>query len=282
MGTPKTKPDDRNDGHFSGQVGRIEASRSVIPSESAPAANGEFSVANGWEFVGIIDGDASGGRGRGPDGGTRLYIPLEYAESLHIMQASDLRNGDVATGGGVIYQSLVVRLKSPSRTASAEKRDQENGVQYFSAIDATSTLRQIFAVIDLFLGAFGSLALAVASIGIVNTLVMAITEERREIGIMKAVGASDTDIRKDFLAEAAVLGIAGGVTMGLKQISRVAHQFQGRHRTAGEAAFEEIWFVPLWLVGGALAFSLLRVCFRGAYPAGRAARLEPLEALRYE
>ena len=66
-------------------------------------------------------------------------------------------------------------------------------------------------MLDLFLGIFGSLALAVASIGIVNTLVMAILERRREIGIMKAIGASDGDVRKLFFAEAGAMGLLGGV-----------------------------------------------------------------------
>ena len=69
------------------------------------------------------------------------------------------------------------------------------GFNTFSIVDATRSLRQFFAVLDLFLGIFGSLALAVASIGIVNTLVMAILERRREIGIMKAIGASDGDVK---------------------------------------------------------------------------------------
>ena len=63
----------------------------------------------------------------------------------------------------------------------------------------------------MFLGIFGSLALAVASIGIVNTLVMAILERRREIGIMKAIGASDGDVKKLFFAEAGAMGILGGI-----------------------------------------------------------------------
>src|SRR6202007_1202473 len=70
--------------------------------------------------------------------------------------------------------------------------------------------QQFFALRDLVLGNFGSLALAVASIGIVNTLVMAILERRREIGIMKAIGASDYDVQKLFFAEAGVMGALGG------------------------------------------------------------------------
>ena len=91
------------------------------------------------------------------------------------------------------------------------------GFSAFSVLDASRNLQRFFAVLDLFLGIFGSLALAVASLGIINTLVMAILERRREIGILKALGASDRDVKKLFFAEAGAMGIVGGVlgvTMG--------------------------------------------------------------------
>src|SRR6202050_2700455 len=85
------------------------------------------------------------------------------------------------------------------------------GFTTFSLLDASQSLRTFFKVLDVFLGIFGSLALAVASIGIFNTLVMAILERRREIGIMKAIGASDGDVKKLFFAEAGAMGILGGM-----------------------------------------------------------------------
>jgi putative ABC transport system permease protein len=238
------------------------------------------------EIVGIVDRDTNGGGGRGPDGtgGVRVFVPLVYAEGLHAMQGADLRDGGLGLAHTPTYTALVVRLKSPAGAAAAEAAIRKMGFNTFSVIDVTSGLRQVFAVIDLFLGAFGSLALAVASIGIVNTLVMAILERRREIGIMKAVGASDMDVRKIFLAEAAVLGLCGGVfgvTLGWA-IGRIINFGAGVYMQSQGVPKQDFWFVPWWLVLGALVFSLVASLLSGAYPAARAARLDPVEALRYE
>ena len=113
-------------------------------------------------------------------------------------------------GASPTYATVSVRVTSPKYVQSVEAAVRKMGFNTFSITDATRNLRQFFAVLDLFLGIFGSLALAVASIGIVNTLVMAILERRREIGIMKALGASDTDVKKLFFAEAGAMGVMGG------------------------------------------------------------------------
>src|SRR5574340_711073 len=85
------------------------------------------------------------------------------------------------------------------------------GFTTWSALDATKGLQRFFVVLDLFLGIFGSLALAVATLGIVNTLVMAILERRREIGVLKALGAADSDVQQLFFVEAGVMGFFGGI-----------------------------------------------------------------------
>src|SRR5262249_42049466 len=95
-----------------------------------------------------------------------------------------------------------VRVKTPGQTQAIEDAIKKMGFNTFSILDASRSIGQFFGVLDMFLLIFGSLALAVASIGIVNTLVMAVLERRREIGIMKSLGASDGDVKKLFFAEA--------------------------------------------------------------------------------
>jgi len=158
------------------------------------------------------------------------------------------------------------------------------GFSTFSLLDATQNLQRFFAVLDLFLGMFGSLALAVASLGIINTLVMAILERRREIGIMKALGASDVDVKGLFFAEAGAMGFVGGlagVALGWG-IGRVINFGTNIYLRRQELPPETIWWVPWWLVVGAIAFAILVSFLSGLYPAARAAKLDPVKALRYE
>jgi putative ABC transport system permease protein len=180
------------------------------------------------------------------------------------------------------YASLVMRISNPSAVQSVEDQVKQKGFSAFSLLDATKSLRRFFTILDLFLGIFGSLALAVASLGIVNTLVMAILERRREIGIMKAIGASDTDVRRLFFAEAGAMGFCGGalgVALGWT-IGRVINAGTNLYLRNHQLPSERIWSVPWWLVAGAIAFALIVSLVSGLYPASRAARLDPVHALR--
>jgi ABC-type transport system, involved in lipoprotein release, permease component len=84
------------------------------------------------------------------------------------------------------------------------------GFGAFSIADLLESQKKAFILLDLLLGLVGSIALTVASLGIVNTMVMSILERTREIGIMKAIGGSDQDVRKIFLVEASLIGLLGG------------------------------------------------------------------------
>jgi len=101
---------------------------------------------------------------------------------------------------------------------------------------------------------------------------------------MKAVGASDGDVRALFFAEAGAMGLLGGifgVVLGWI-IGRVINFGTNIYLARQGFSPEHIWSVPFWLVGGALGFAFLVSLLSGLYPASRAARLDPVQALRYE
>ena len=230
--------------------------------------------------VGITDEEPYGGMRSFAQG--HVFIPMNLALSLKVMQTSDLRRATQTASAS--YQQLVGVVKSPTQVQSVADTIRGWGFGTFSLLDATRNLRRFFAILDMFLAIFGSLALAVASLGIINTLVMAILERRREIGIMKAIGASDGDVRSLFFAEAGAMGIfggVGGVALGWL-IGQAINFGTNIYLERQEFPPEKIWSVPLWLVGGAIAFSLLVSLAAGLYPAARAAKLNPVEALRYE
>jgi putative ABC transport system permease protein len=233
-------------------------------------------------IVGIIDSDPSAGIGG--FGGGRVFLPLETAERLHVAQPGDLQtflNGDAAKP---TYTALTVRVRSPKDVPQVEAAIKQLGFSTFSLLDATKGLQVVFRVFDLFLGLFGSLALTVASLGIINTLVMAILERRREIGILKALGATDRDVRSLFFAEAGAMGLFGGffgVALGWL-IGQALNWGTAIYLHRQDLPGVKISYVPWWLALFAVGVAIVVSLVAGLYPAARAARLNPVEALRYE
>jgi putative ABC transport system permease protein len=257
--------------------------RNETGSDNGPAA-ASYSVISREQrlkIVGISDLDVESMRGPMR---AKVFLPLKLSESLHVMQPSDLREISRAASNQPVYSSISVRVKNPAQVQSVEDAIKKLGFSTFSIVDASRGLRQFFAVLYSFLGIFGSLALIVASIGIVNTLVMAILERRREIGIMKAIGASDQDVKRLFFAEAGAMGILGGivgVVLGWA-IGQVINFGTNIYLKRQSLPPEHFWAVPWWLVICAILFAFGVSLISGRYPAGRAARLDPVQALRYE
>ncbi|HXQ26899.1 MAG TPA: FtsX-like permease family protein [Candidatus Acidoferrales bacterium] len=262
------------------------AERQALPADTAGGnSGGGFSIVPREEklrIVGIVETEPAagmGGFGRG-----RLLIPLQVAETLRAAQATDLRDLLRDKPSQRTYESLTVRVKGASQVQGVEDALKQMGFTAFSLLDATRNLRLVFAVFDLLLGIFGSLALVVASLGIINTLVMAILERRREIGVLKALGAADRDVRRLFFVEAGAMGLLGGVfgvLMGWL-IGRAINFGTNIYLTRQQLPSITIASVPWWMVAAAIAFSIGVSLAAGIYPASRAARLDPVEALRYE
>src|SRR3974390_3739320 len=155
--------------------------------------------------------------------------------------------------------TLTVRVKDPGKVAEVQDAINKMGFRTFSVLDATKSLRRFFTVLDLFLGIFGSLAVAVATLAIINTLVMAVLERRREIGVMKAIGASDLDVKRLFFTEAGAMGFFGGllgIVLGLA-IGKAINFGTGIYLQRHQLPSEPVWIMPLWLVGAGIGVFLL-------------------------
>ena len=214
--------------------------------------------------------------------GSQIYIPFKMA------QANQQKFFDKFPALAMLrppgFLGATVHLKSAKDLESVEKTVSSLGFRTISIASAISQLKRVFLVVDMLLAFVGSIGLAVACLGITNTMVMAVLERTREIGVMKAVGAEDQDIRFLFLAESAVIGAAGGV------IGLIFAWLLGRAINAGANVYfvsqgfqkENLFTIPVWLIGAAMVFSILVSILSGLYPADRAARIDPTRALRHD
>ena len=269
--------------------------RQTLPREPAerPAISGEgtgagddygFSVVRKQQavrVVGIVEQEPYGGMRTVSRG--RIFLPIRTTERLNMAQFTDMRSS-LRGNSGKTYMTLTVRVKDPGKVQAVQDAVNAMGFRTFSVLDATKSLRRFFTVLDLFLGIFGSLALAVATLAIINTLVMAVLERRREIGVMKAIGASDQDVKKLFFTEAGAMGFFGGVlgvALGFA-IGNAINFGTGIYMHRHQLPSEPVWIMPLWLVGAAISFSIVVSLLAGLYPASRAAKLDPVQTLKYE
>jgi len=130
----------------------------------------------------------------------------------------------------------------------------------------------------------GTIALIIAALGIINTMLMSILERTREIGIMKAVGGSENGIKMIFFVEASFIGLIGaifGLLLGWA-VTRIANQIMNARIIPDLNQRVDLFYFPLWLILGAVAFSILVSLAAGLYPAIRAARIDPVRALRHD
>ncbi len=231
--------------------------------------------------VGLIDQEPYGGMRTVSRG--RIFLPVGTTERLNMAQFTDMRSS-LRGASGKTYMTLTVRVKDPAKVQAVQDAVTQMGFRTFSVLDATKSLRRFFTVLDLFLGIFGSLALAVATLAIINTLVMAVLERRREIGVMKAIGASDGDVKKLFFTEAGAMGFFGGI-LGIAlgfAIGKAINIGTGIYLQRHQLPAEPVWIMPSWLIGAAIAFSIVVSLLAGLYPASRAAKLDPVQTLKYE
>jgi putative ABC transport system permease protein len=210
---------------------------------------------------------------------TSVRIPLDDA----IVAAAENRGlapEDMRRMTG--YSGVSLEAEDSKYVGDVVTSVQELGYSAFSLKQVIDQIDQGFGIFRGILAGIGGVALLVAAIGIANTMIMAVLERTREIGIMKAVGAAPGDIRKLFLAEAALVGIFGGLiglALGLgggQVIEQVIRQLNPKTNPPA------IFVVDLTLALGAIGLALAVSLIAGFLPSRRAMRMSALSALRYE
>ncbi|HNB53542.1 MAG TPA: ABC transporter permease [Anaerolineales bacterium] len=187
------------------------------------------------------------------------------------------------------YAMVIVQAADAKDVTSIAEQITNMGYMAYTPQSYVEGINSFYLVLQIMFGAMGAIALLVAAIGIANTMAMAILERTREIGLMKAVGATNMEVLSIFLGESAGIGFiggVGGVILGWSagQIVNVLGQvyLAGQTQQQGYPTATIAVITPLWLLGFALVFATLVGLISGIYPALRAATLVPITALKYE
>ena len=143
--------------------------------------------------------------------------------------------------------------------------------------DFEQQIKQPLQIFTSVIYAIGAISLLVGGLSVINTMTMSVSERTREIGVRKAIGASDGQIMSQFVSESAVIGLIGGVA-GLVLGLMIA----SAGNAAGEASGNSIFLVTTRLMIGSVLFAVALGVVSGLYPAYHAASLNPVQALRYE
>ncbi len=187
------------------------------------------------------------------------------------------------------YNQLLVRAADPAQVVDIADQINALGYQASTPQSFVEGINSFFTVLQLVFGGIGAISLLVAAIGIANTMTMAILERTREIGLMKAIGATNRDVLSIFLGESAGIGLLGGIGGvilgwgGSYAINFLATTFlAGQSNPYGGLGGGIAAATPLWLPLFALVFSTLVGLISGLYPSLQAATLVPVNALKYE
>lgn len=256
-------------------------------------------AARTFRIAGVLKDEVEAGvggrerfRGLMPSAG--IYIPLVAARSWAAQYRNPLnevalqlarQSGALKENEAEGYPQAIVRVSDPAVLTDVRKRLTELGFSSFSIVDQLEELRTFFMIMNSALGLLGGISLFVASFGIANTMIMSILERTREIGIMKAIGAEDREIKLIFFVEAGIIGLAGGVAGALAAwgidaaANRLAFRFLLQPHNV---KFVDFFSLPPYLWLGSIVFAILISILAALYPAARAARIDPVKALRHD
>ena len=256
-------------------LGQVTADSLFAPSVDPLGKDVKIRGIN-FRIVGILQEKGGGAFGSEDD---LVIVPLTTAQE-RLFNARDQRGRYLvdmiiveAVSSDAVTNVLLDASQALRNLHNINFRDEDDFL-VLTQQDFLSAFGEVTAVLTLFLGAIASISLLVGGIGIMNIMLVSVTERTREIGLRKAVGARRRDILGQFLTEAVLLSILGGL-LGISLGILGAFAIQ-------QAVPELDTSVTLNSIALAVGFSIAVGLFFGIYPATRAARLHPIEALRFE
>ena len=213
-----------------------------------------------------------------------IYMPLEQVKALNEWAMN--RRVNYNKDG---YSQVIVKVRDVEQVLDISEQISNMGFQAFTPQSFVQGINNFYRILQVIFGGVGAIALLVAAIGIANTMAMSILERTREIGLMKAVGATNRDVLAIFLGEAAGIGFIGGLGgviigwlagQGLNVIAIVYLANQAGQQGGPPPSIAV--YTPVWLPLFALLFATFIGMLSGLYPALRAATMIPVLALKYE
>jgi putative ABC transport system permease protein len=206
-----------------------------------------------------------------------VYLPHETAREFFLSSAVNSELG---------YNSALVIADDAQYAADVEQELRDRGYTAFSVAGVLDQIETTLTVVTVLVAFLTGIALLVSTLGIVNTMITSVLERTREIGVYKAVGASDAQVMAIFLAESALIGLIGGLLgLGVAVLATVPGDAIAARMIADEAALtlsDSVFVMPFWLLVGGPLLGTVTAIAAAIIPARRAARVDPVKALRHD
>lgn len=217
-----------------------------------------------------------------------IYMDLDYFREIWQSYANTLTLEDRKRAVSSIdtYEEIRINVDNINHVSEVQDAIKALGYATYSEMSYLEPLKETSNILQMVLGAIGSIAMLVSAINIANTMVMSIYERTKEIGIMKVLGCLVRDVKRQFLLEASLIGLLGGVIGIIISyiLSYLINKYGGGIMGAlvGEGITANLSVIPFWLPFAAVAFGMLVGLLSGYFPARRATRIRAIEAMKTE